>query len=218
MAGQCSSQRPRRRRRQRERSGLWAPSGATVYFDHFALDAVKSLDAAGFAEKYKVPFVTDLGCDPLTAKGLDRVQGSSLALTANERAALGSRGFVTTDRKRYPSFVYGYQTIYTEDLPVYVSADSILYAVHSSFDAILKTLENEALVPALDRLLAGMQSALREGAGSNISAAARVDADLYVAVARSLLSDSFIAPSPAEMPSRHGGSSTARRLLPEQRK
>ena len=67
------------------------------------LDEVKGLDAAGFASKYKVPFVTDLGYDPMTAQGLDRIQASSLALTANEQTALGTRGFVTTARKQYPS-------------------------------------------------------------------------------------------------------------------
>ena len=153
------------------------------------LDAVKDLDAAGFAARYKVPFITDLGYDPLAAKGLDRVQGSSLSLTSNEQEALRTRGFVLTDRKRFPSFGYGYQTIYTEDLPVYVSADSIMYAIHKSFDAILKTAEYGALVPALDRMLGAMQAALKAGGASELPAVARQDVDLYVAVARSLLTD-----------------------------
>ncbi len=158
------------------------------------LDAVSGLDAAGFAAKYAVPFITDLGYDPLAAKGLDRIQSSSISLSADEQGALGARGFVVTARHRYPSFVYGYQTIYTNDLPVYISADSILYAVHKSFDDVLKTVEEQALVPALDRLLASMRSALASGAGSDISAAGRRDADVYLAVAKSLLTGSAAAP------------------------
>jgi hypothetical protein len=156
------------------------------------LDAVKSLDAAGFAAKYSLPFVPDLGYDPLVAQGLDRVQASSVALNDGERAALASRGFVITDRQRYPTFVYGYQTIYTDDLPVYVSADSILYAVHKSFDTILAAIEANALAPVLERLLGSMRGALTRGVANDISSSpdARRDADVYLAVALSLLKGS----------------------------
>jgi len=158
------------------------------------LDAVKGLDAAGFAAKYKVPFTTTLGYDPLAANGLARIEASSFALSANERAALTARGFVTTDRKRFPSFIYGYQSIYTDDLPVYVSADSILYAVHESFDQILKTVEEAVLRSKLEHLLSSMRSALQTGAGSGISAPARAHVDLYLSVAASLLAGTFQAP------------------------
>ncbi|MBX3192779.1 MAG: DUF3160 domain-containing protein, partial [Labilithrix sp.] len=158
------------------------------------LDTVKDLDAAGFAAKYAVPFTTTLGYDPLTANGLDRIKASSFALGANEEAALAANGFVTTDRRRFPTFIYGYQSIYTDDLPVYVSADSILYAVHESFDEILKGVEATSLRPKLSGLLDRMRAALRAGAGSDISAAARADADLYLAVAASLLAGEFQGP------------------------
>ncbi|MDF2695901.1 MAG: hypothetical protein K0S65_4284 [Labilithrix sp.] len=158
------------------------------------LDTVKNLDAAGFAAKYAVPFTTTLGYDPLTANGLDRIRASSFALPANEEATLAAKGFVTTDRKRFPSFVYGYQSIYTDDLPVYVSADSILYAVHESFDQILKAVEETALRPKLASLFDSMRAALHAGAGSNISAGARADVDLYLSVAASLLAGNFQAP------------------------
>jgi hypothetical protein len=158
------------------------------------LDTVKDLDAAGFAAKYAVPFTTTLGYDPKSATGLDRIRASSFTLDAEEEAALGARGFVTTDRKRFPSFVYGYQSIYTDDLPVYVSADSILYAVHSSFDQILKAIEETTLRPKLASLFDRMRAALRAGAGSGISDGARADADLYLSVAASLLAGKFEAP------------------------
>jgi len=151
------------------------------------LDSVKGLDAGGFAARYTVPFITELGYDPLAAQGLDRIRASSLALNEGEQVALGARGFVISSRTRYPSFVYGYQTIYSADLPVYISADSILFALHKSFDDVLKAVEEQSLVPALDRLLTSMRAALGSGAASDLSADARRDADVYLTVAKRLL-------------------------------
>lgn len=88
------------------------------------------------------------------------MQASSLALADDERARLAQNGFVVSHRKRFPSFVHGYQTIYTADLPVYLSADSVLHAVHQSFDALLKKLETTAIVRLLTRVLDTMRGAL----------------------------------------------------------
>ena len=158
------------------------------------LDAVKDLDAPGFAAKYAVPFTPPLGYDPLTAKGLDLVQASPVALADDERTVLAANGFVISNRKRYPGFVAGYQTIYAADLPVYLSADSILHAVHQSFDDILKTVESDALSALLGRILDTMRAGLSAGAGGGLSAAAERDADLFVAVAKGLLDGTFAAP------------------------
>jgi hypothetical protein len=159
------------------------------------LDAVKSLDAAGFASRYGLNFTTDLGYAPLEASGYDRVKASgSFATTAAEETALARDGFVITDRVRFPSFAYGYQTIYTAHLPVFVSADSILFAVHKSFDAILKSVESEVLVPALSQLINGMRSALGAGAANDLPARARDDVDVYLSVCASLLTGSFAPP------------------------
>ena len=159
-----------------------------------ALASVKDLDADGFKEKYAVPFTSNLGYDPLAASGLDLIQASSLELNADENAALGKNGFVISERHRFPSFVYGYKSIYLEDLLVYVSADSILYAVHESYDTILAQLELVSLSPTLQRMLATMQSALASGAAADLPKQARLDADLYLSVAKSLLAGSWSPP------------------------
>ncbi|MBX3230264.1 MAG: DUF3160 domain-containing protein [Labilithrix sp.] len=151
------------------------------------LDEVKDLDAAGFAARYALPYQTSLGYEPLKAGGLDRVKASSFALQPGEEDALAKNGFVVAGRKKFPSFIYGYQSIYSDDLPVYVSADSILYAVHQSYDAILKRIEARALLPALTRLVSNMQRALAAGAANAYPADVRADVDLYLAVARGLL-------------------------------
>ncbi|HEY6558496.1 MAG TPA: DUF3160 domain-containing protein [Polyangiaceae bacterium] len=158
------------------------------------LDGLKSLNAEGFASRYPVTFAPSLGYDPLAAQRLDLVQASSLALNGPEQSALAQNGFVISERRRFPSFVYGYSTIYMADLPLYVSADSILYAVHESYDAILATLELAALSPTLNRLLDSMRGALAAGAGTELSSGARAHADLYLSVAKSLLVGRFAGP------------------------
>lgn len=154
--------------------------------------ASADLDAAGLLARRAVPFRSALGYDPASAVNLDLVQGSALALDAAELAALRADGFVVTDRHRYPHFAYGYQTIYAQDLPVFVSADAILQAVHQSYDQILARIELDALAPELDALLASMQSRLRTAPTTD--ATVRADADLFLAVALSLLRDVAVEP------------------------
>lgn len=154
--------------------------------------ATSDLGADALLAGRTVPFRGDLGYDPLAAVNLDLVQGSALALDGAELAALGADGFVITDRHRYPHFAYGYQTIYSQDLPVFVSADSILQAVHQSYDAVLAAIEVAALVPELETLLVSMRTRLE--AASGLDAETRADADLFLAVALSLLRDSVAGP------------------------
>lgn len=159
------------------------------------LDAVATLDANGFASKYAVPFqTTALGYDPMQAKGIELLQASSLSLNGNEQADLSARGFAISGSQQFPSFVYGYQSIYAADLPVYISADSILYAVHESYDELLKAVEYGSLRPTLTRLLTSMRGRLEAGQAANLPLDAVNDADTYLSVTKSLLSGSFEPP------------------------
>jgi hypothetical protein len=79
------------------------------------------LTAASFSARYAPKYVSSLGYDPLAAAGLDLIEGSDLALTAAERSVLAQNGIVISTRRQFPSFVYGYESIYMADLPVYVS-------------------------------------------------------------------------------------------------
>ncbi|HEU4385166.1 MAG TPA: DUF3160 domain-containing protein [Anaeromyxobacteraceae bacterium] len=155
------------------------------------LAATSHLDPDALIAQRAVPFRADLGYDPLAAVNLELVQGSALALDGQELAALAADGFVVTDRHRYPHFAYGYQTIYSQDLPVFVSADAILQAVHQSYDAILAMVEHTALVPELHALLASMRARLES---TSLDAQARGDADLLLAVALSLLDGTLAEP------------------------
>ncbi len=156
-----------------------------------ALQTAASLDGAGLTAAYPAPTTTALTYDPSTATGMSLLQASSLALNNNELATLTQNGLVISKRKSFPSFAYGYKSIYAEDLPVYVSADSILEAVHRTFDSLLKQTEELVLTSELKQMLVGMRTRLR---GADMDAAVKKDADLYLALAVSLLSGEAAGP------------------------
>jgi len=163
-------------------------------YDELLLKLAESKDwtPEDFLGAYTPQFAADLSYDPTQAQYLDLVAGSSLALDSDETARLSTDGFVITD-DQFPSFVYGYHTIYMEDLPVYVSADAILYAVHRSYDAILVDIEQQALIGSLRTVLEQARIALNQGEAAGFSADVETDLDLHLAVALSLL-DGSVAP------------------------
>ncbi len=124
-----------------------------------AVDDAAAMDVDRFLEVHAVPRETTLPYDPLRAANLSLVQSSDLFLDPDERAALGRRGFVISERQRFATFLEGYEAIYLEDLPVFVSVDSILHALHRSFDAILQRAEREVLVRELELLLGSLREA-----------------------------------------------------------
>ena len=102
-------------------------------------------------------------------------------------ARLADAGFVITD-DAYITFAQAYDQIYVNDLPVYISADALLYALHRSYDQILQGVEWEVMIPQLRELLLEMRVALRDGGMPGLDSAVRADADIYLTVASSLLS------------------------------
>lgn len=159
-----------------------------------ALTAVAGLDTAGLQAAYPVSFTGALSYDPLGAVNLDLIRGSRLGLTAAEEQVLADKGFVITDRQRFPGFTYGYASIYSDDLPVFISADSILYAVHRSYDQLLEGLETQSLRPTLDALLVAMRASLAAGALGPLGGDTVRDLDLYLAVPLALLRGTPQAP------------------------
>jgi Protein of unknown function (DUF3160) len=147
-------------------------------------DTAAALDAAGAKAKYGVKFRERLSYDPLTSQNMDKIRGSALALSSADEALLAKNGFAIAKGRAFPTFLTGLASIYSEHLPVYVSADAILESVHSSYDKILGSLEMQALIPDLRTLLTGMRKRL---VLSPADRPARVDTDLYLAVALSLL-------------------------------
>jgi hypothetical protein len=153
------------------------------------LAASRPADADAFLAKWPSQTLAALPYDPTTAQGLDVIAASSLGLSDAEKTALARDGFVISARQMFPTFFYGYKALYAGHLPLYVSVDSVMHAVHRSYDEALMVIETGSLVPMLKDLLARMHANLAAGTGAALPATTRADVDLYLAVARDLIGD-----------------------------
>ena len=114
-------------------------------------------------------------------------------LTDYEISLINKNGFMVSDRLRFPTFINALWDVYIQDMPVYISSDAILQALHFSYDKILTDLELRFLVPKLDSALYKMK---KEIARINLKGKpdkyvqAVHDIDLFISVARKLLNGS----------------------------
>lgn len=125
--------------------------------------------------------------DAQYADSIDRVY----TLTSYEKELIDRHGFMVTERLAYPSFGDALHNVFINDLPVFVSTDAILHALHKSYDAILMDIEDDLIIPRLNDLLAGMQARLTPMAatyaGNPQALRALDDVDVYLAVSIRLL-------------------------------
>ncbi len=105
-----------------------------------------------------------------------------LGFTEDERSMLSRNGFVVLARKPVHSYVAAYHDIFQEQLPLYVTADSILHAVFRSEDALLEGIERSELKKRVVELVTRLRAALRKVPRSE----AAEDVDLYLSVAARL--------------------------------
>lgn len=149
----------------------------------------------------KRQYVEKISFDPSTAAYYKEV-ANAMQLTDQERDLLRKNGFVSVDHRRHMSMASMYFDIYIRDLPVLITTDSILHALHRSYDETLKTLEVRLFTGMLDRLLASTHEKLeKEAAGvtdPKVLESVR-DLDLYLTVARNLLAGAG-APPDEEQP------------------
>ncbi|POM64013.1 Hypothetical protein PHPALM_20518 [Phytophthora palmivora] len=83
-------------------------------------------------------------------------------LTSKEKEKLAATGVVASQRMQAESFAEIYYRLYSDDLPVFVTTDSILHAWHRSFDAFLIKLESNYLAPMLEKILKATLSMCQE--------------------------------------------------------
>ena len=114
-------------------------------------------------------------------------------LTADELALLDENGFVVTERVTPKTFEEAYEDVWHKDLPVAVTTDAILHAVHMSYDRILKETERYFLAGELRDMLDalyGAQDVLAQRYQGNAAMQPMLaDADLYIGVAWKLLTE-----------------------------
>jgi hypothetical protein len=113
------------------------------------------------------------------------------SLTSEEQSLLNKNGFVVTERLKRNSFGNAFLEIYNYDLPVFVSTDAILHALHMSCDAILMQVESNVLIEKLDTLLSSLHAQLPAIAAKYSSSPAMKqmvnDIDVYLTVPQNLL-------------------------------
>lgn len=130
--------------------------------------------------------------DTLAAFGIQKTK--SLALDTAEIERLDQNGFVMSNRNHFATPARGYQAIWTADLPVYVTADALMFAVFKSHDRVLAEVELRALMPELRSLLQTMRAALAKGAAAKWGRGTVESIDEYLAVALTLLQGSAAIP------------------------
>jgi hypothetical protein len=127
---------------------------------------------------------------------LDSIQ-LKYELTDDELATLRTNHFFVSERLSYDCFGRALHDIYQKDLPVFVTSDAILYALHFSYDRILldieKTLLEQKLRDALDALYAAYPGLQQKYADQPILGDALKDVDLYITMAKSLQDERLAA-------------------------
>jgi len=118
---------------------------------------------------------------------LDRVD-AHLHLTDDEQALLAKQGFVVLDRLPYDSYATAYHDVFQQQLPVFVSIDSVLHSVFQANGSILQDIETNRLQPKLGHMLDRLRATLAKSQG-NYDATTRHDLDVYLAVPRRLVPD-----------------------------
>jgi hypothetical protein len=96
--------------------------------------------------------------DPTRVAYFERVQ-KALGLTLEEEEIYRRTGMVGVDHGARSTMASTYLAIFRSDLPVLVTTDSILHALHRSFDAILAEIEVGLVAPTLE---AAFQPAARK--------------------------------------------------------
>jgi len=114
-----------------------------------------------------------------------------LEMTNAELDLLNENQFVVTERLSYLSYGDALWNIYKKDMPVMVTTDLILHALHKSYDTILKELEYSIMEPNLQQFLQSLYNSfpsLKEKYAANESINNSInDIDVYATVALSLL-------------------------------
>jgi hypothetical protein len=112
-------------------------------------------------------------------------------LNPTEFAVFQTNGFVVSQRLERRSFADAYYDLYTDELPVFVTVDSILQAWHRSFLTMLAEIEETCFQLTLSNLLVSASAqvpALWTQAAGTVMANGVLDADYFLAVGQSLIS------------------------------
>ncbi len=132
------------------------PEGADACF--VAQDNIERAkrEASTVSRDEAAPKAAGAARDPLYFDLVDR----HLHLTKRERAMLQRDGLVVLDRFEYTSYGLAYHEIFRQQLPVFVSIDSILHATYRSNATAISRTEERELSRALYQILTKLNKAI----------------------------------------------------------
>ena len=111
-------------------------------------------------------------------------------LNAPELAIFQQNGFVVSGPPGGASFAEVFYNLFYSDLPIFVSTDALLEAWHRTYDAMLEETEETYLFNSVGTMLDGMAGQVAAAdavVGNGALRDSLLDADWFLAVARSLL-------------------------------
>lgn len=117
-------------------------------------------------------------------------------LDTNEFALFLTNGFVVSERLGSATFGDAYYRIFNADLPVFVTADSVLHAWHRSYQSMLEELEEIQMATVLQLVISNMSVQLPaawQRYGQGCLSNSILDADYLLTVARSLWATQQVA-------------------------
>jgi hypothetical protein len=120
-------------------------------------------------------------------------------LDGREFPMFKTNGFVVSERLGGGSFAEVFYNLFHNDMPVFISTDALLQAWHRTYDAMLEEVEETYLFNSVQLMLDGMASqvtATSAAAGNGVLKESILDADYFLAVARSLLAGTNNPPVP----------------------
>jgi len=141
---------------------------------------------------------SSLTLDLEEAEYLEQVK-NALMLSEDALDKLSQNGFVAISDFREETMEDVYCTVFLNDLPVFITTDSILHLYHLIFDNLLKDVEKEHLIPVTKQLTRHLSQGSLEiylSAQSSPLKNAAKEALLYFSVAASLIDSAFSIPSP----------------------
>ncbi len=157
------------------------------------LQSHQNLSAEALMQQYDAgKFVSNIHGDYSSAAYFDSID-AKYNLTDYEKTLLQKNGFVVSQRLYAASFGGAFLDIFKKDLPAFISTDAILYALHLSYDNILKDVELSVLIDSLKFMLLKMHNGL-PGLAAEYSINPAMtqslkDADLYLTVPLKLLGE-----------------------------
>ncbi|PYI87121.1 MAG: hypothetical protein DME26_07155, partial [Verrucomicrobia bacterium] len=145
-------------------------------------------------------YLSGISWDPTTAQFWDQFNAVDFRLNSDELQLFKTNGFVVSERLGANSFASVFYDLFHNDLPVFISTDALLQAWHRTYDAMLEEVEETYLFNSVQAMLDGMANRVTAASaevGNGVLRDSLLDADYYLAVARSLLAGTNNPPVPS---------------------